>query len=468
VALSIRAIESLAPDQSSLVAATKIKRSAWTTLGEDSARGLIWGECQGSGSTPYRVSAALEDLASKCGCPSRKFPCKHALGLMLLKVNQSGSFGAGTAPDWVNDWMARRRNKTPAAPDTKEKDGPRPSLARAAAEAAVAKPVDEKAEARAAAQRERLKTEREESILQGLDELDLWIADQLQQGLASFPANAAQKCRLAAQRLVDAKAPGLANRIDSLPSELFSVPEHMRGERLIEILGGLHLLAQAYRRQDKLPEALRHDVRRLVGWTIERQALIDDGSAMRVKAIWIVIAAFSEMQPDKLRRVETWLMAPGADDAPRFAVLIDFVPVGTGQGTSSYAPGESFEAELVFYPSAFPLRALMASRGASQRVEWPAVQRALADALAAYDTIRAGFPWAPAWPVAFQSAQVCMLEDAGLWVSDGNETVPIATRDQEDALALSAARISTIVGLWNGRFFSPLLAVTDLGPWYRS
>jgi hypothetical protein len=237
VALSIRAIESLAPDQSSLVAATKIKRTAWTTLGEDSARGLIWGECQGSGATPYRVSAALEDLASKCGCPSRKFPCKHALGLMLLRTNQPSSFAAAAAPDWVNDWMARRRTKAPS-PDAREKTGPKPSLARAAAEAAVAKPVDEKAEARAAAQRERLKAEREERILQGLDELDLWIADQLQQGLASFPANAAQKCRLAAQRLVDAKAPGLANRIDTLPSEIFGVPEHMRGERLIEILAG--------------------------------------------------------------------------------------------------------------------------------------------------------------------------------------------------------------------------------------
>ncbi|MDQ3283523.1 MAG: SWIM zinc finger family protein, partial [Acidobacteriota bacterium] len=29
---------------------------------------------------------ALTDLASKCSCPSRKFPCKHAVGLLVLGV----------------------------------------------------------------------------------------------------------------------------------------------------------------------------------------------------------------------------------------------------------------------------------------------------------------------------------------------------------------------------------------------
>jgi len=44
----------------------------------------MWGESQASGSKPYQVSIVLGGPAFKCTCPSRKFPCKHGIGLMLL------------------------------------------------------------------------------------------------------------------------------------------------------------------------------------------------------------------------------------------------------------------------------------------------------------------------------------------------------------------------------------------------
>ena len=77
--ISLEKIEALAPDQASLVAARKlVKASGWSGLSSDSA-GLIWGECQGSGSSPYRVIVSEADAGYKCTCPSRKFPCKHSL-----------------------------------------------------------------------------------------------------------------------------------------------------------------------------------------------------------------------------------------------------------------------------------------------------------------------------------------------------------------------------------------------------
>ncbi len=43
----------------------------------------------------------------KCSCPSRKFPCKHALGLLLLWAGEGGGGAAGaTAPDWAGEWLA--------------------------------------------------------------------------------------------------------------------------------------------------------------------------------------------------------------------------------------------------------------------------------------------------------------------------------------------------------------------------
>jgi hypothetical protein len=44
---------------------------------------VLWGLCRGSGRSPYQVCVDLSGPAYRCSCPSRKFPCKHALGLLL-------------------------------------------------------------------------------------------------------------------------------------------------------------------------------------------------------------------------------------------------------------------------------------------------------------------------------------------------------------------------------------------------
>lgn len=67
MAFTLDRIEALAPDQASLAAARKLlKPSTWPTLAE--GEGLAWGECQGSGSTPYRVVVSEADEGYKCTC----------------------------------------------------------------------------------------------------------------------------------------------------------------------------------------------------------------------------------------------------------------------------------------------------------------------------------------------------------------------------------------------------------------
>jgi uncharacterized Zn finger protein len=81
VPLSVDQIAALAPDAKALAAG---KHSAaprlWGALGRSET--AIWGEC--TGSAVYQVRVALDDMVAKCSCPSRKFPCKHSLGLLFL------------------------------------------------------------------------------------------------------------------------------------------------------------------------------------------------------------------------------------------------------------------------------------------------------------------------------------------------------------------------------------------------
>src|SRR5262245_56147828 len=129
------AVLALAPDDASAKAARGLTSPAkWPTLGADAR--AVWGECQGSGSKPYQTQVDLAGPTFKCSCPSRKFPCKHGLALLLLRAAEPRRFPEGAAvPPWVEEWLSGRQERAerkeqraaeraaapPPAPETIEK-----------------------------------------------------------------------------------------------------------------------------------------------------------------------------------------------------------------------------------------------------------------------------------------------------------------------------------------------------------
>ena len=471
MAISLEKIEAMAPDQASLAAARKLlKPAAWPALFAD-GEGLVWGECQGSGATPYRISVCESDGGYKCTCPSRKFPCKHSLALMWMRAEGKTEFATGQAPEWVQDWMKRRRSAAGGSARTASEgtsdDVPAKSIAQAlAVEEELADP---KAEARAAAAREKNRREREESVIAGLDDLDVWIEDQAAAGLAGFASRATHTCRLISQRLVDAKASGLASRVEALPGRLFALPENLRGPAAVEELGQLHLLAEAYRRQRELPPALQADVRREIGWTQSREALLADDAAIRATGKMRVVATLSEVQPDRLRRLETWLWREDTAEGPRFSVLIDYVPVATGPARSPYAAGERLEGTVVYYPSPVPLRAQLAAvTVAAQVCAEPLVfEESLSDQLEAYDQALSSKPWLGVYPIAFRDARMRRNSES-LFVCtaiDSSVALPLTASQAAKAAPLLSLDRFDGVGLWNGYSLRLCIAQTQLGRW---
>src|SRR6202046_4980154 len=97
----------LAPDESSRRSGAGLGRPApWRDAGV--AGDVLWGLCAGSGKNPYQVVVDLSGPAYKCSCPSRKFPCKHALALLLLWAQGAALVGEGQPPPEVAAWLALR------------------------------------------------------------------------------------------------------------------------------------------------------------------------------------------------------------------------------------------------------------------------------------------------------------------------------------------------------------------------
>jgi hypothetical protein len=125
--LTEQLVEQIAPDSSSLQAGRGLRKKV-AKLGISADGTWLLGECQGSAKLPYQVSVDLLNPSAplgRCNCPSRKFPCKHAIGLMLAYVNAPEKFAqrepseellAKRGKQVQKAEKAQQRGDTPAGP----------------------------------------------------------------------------------------------------------------------------------------------------------------------------------------------------------------------------------------------------------------------------------------------------------------------------------------------------------------
>lgn len=424
-------ILALSPDDSSAKAARGLLAPAkWPTLGHDEV--AIWGECQGSGSKPYQVIIDVSGPSFKCGCPSRKFPCKHGLALYLLLAQKQSAFTANTQPVWVSEWLAARQQRSEKQAEKK-------------AVQAEAKPVDEAA----IAKREAKRLDR---MIAGARDLERWLADLVRQGIADLPAKPVTYWREAAARLVDAQATGLAMWVRQLESAVSSGEGWQ--ERTLLQMGRMQLLTDALQRLDSLPEPLRQDVRSSAGWAADKDEVMAHND--RVQDAWHVLGV-SHDENEKLWERRVWLhgTATGRD-----ALLLDFSHGGR-RFDQVFVPGTRLNATLCFFPSAAPLRALLVdapvdgSSGApgGAVVSWDRALDSVASALGRQ-------PWYQRLPVLLHHAIPVLRGRRWLARDAEGREAPLRVSDDDgwQLLALGGGHPLTVFGEWHGVLWRPLAA----------
>ncbi|NJQ07335.1 SWIM zinc finger family protein [Streptomyces lonarensis] len=432
----------LAPDAASQRAGQKLgSPGTWSETARRDA--TLWGLCKGSGKNPYRTAVDLTDAASvgfKCSCPSRKFPCKHGLGLLLVWAGDTDGTAVpdgGTAPEWAQSWLDGRRRREEKAADPE----------------ASAKPKDEAA-ARRRAER------RSSRVGDGAQELARRLTDAVESGLAGSEQSGYQAWEHTAARMVDAQAPGLAARA----GELGAIMGAGRGwpSAALAEMSLLHLLLRGLERVEELPPPLAATVRSRVGFTTETAAVVaaarEAGSLVRDR--WLV--AGSERTSDgRIWTESTWLLGRGTE---RWALVLGF----TGPGSTSGPPmvlGAEFDAEVAFHPGAAPLRVSVAERhGTAEREGTPPEGAPVGAALAAFGAAVAADPWVDAWPAILGPVVPVPVTEAGnecsgwqLADADGGAAVPLKADDAVlwRLLALSGGGPLTVFGRLGPAGFVP-------------
>lgn len=451
-------ILALAPDAASAKSGRDLAVARkWVVLqyakGTEEQPEVIWGECQGSGKVPYRTVVNAGEPAFKCTCPSRKFPCKHALGLFLLRASQAAAFSTSEPPDWVSEWLAARsarQQKTERAEQS-------------SAVIVVTAAQNELGKAAAAAKRS---AAREKKIAAGLAELELWLQDLVRQGLASVQGKPVSFWDATGARLVDAQAPGAARLVRAL-GDLPASGDRW-ADAMLKRLSLLHLLAKGYKRQDELPPDQRADVRSLIGWTVEQDEVRAQSG---VNDKWFVLGR-SFAEEERLRVERTWLWSTQSD---RAALVMSFVPIGQAHGAlnsqteTMLVAGTCVEAELAFFPGAYPLRAVVKERRSAEafmQKDFVQVELGYASvdkATEAYAGALARSPWLEIFPMLLREVTPQLMDESWIVRDAASCFLPLAEKfsGKWQLLAASGGNPVRLFGEWNGTELLPL------GVWYE-
>ncbi|MGY1899665.1 DUF5691 domain-containing protein [Nocardia gipuzkoensis] len=423
-------VTALAPDASSLSAARKLV-SRWQESGQHGA--ALWGRCQGSGATPYQTIVDLSGPAYRCSCPSRKFPCKHALSLLLRWAAGEVAVVAETA-DYAASWLGGRAARAATADRTRT---PNPATAE----------------------------QRRVRVTAGLEELDVWLGDQVRTGLAQADRSY-RAFEAVAARMVDAQAPGLASALRRLPTAVATRTDWP--EVVLREYARMHLLIAAHRQLDAVPPALRASIRTHVGYPSPAEAVRAEAP---VRDRWMVFG-LRVTEEERLYTRRAWLYGR---ETGRWALVVDHSFGSPGFPADVPALGQLADAELHFYPGAAPLRALWGERhGAAEPfTTLPAeAGRAatIAAALGAHATALGADPWLRSWPMLLARVVPTRTEQ-GWYVTESDGTaLPIRPGEQPWTLmAVSGGHPVTVVGEWSPDGLAPISVftageVTDLAP----
>jgi hypothetical protein len=395
--------------------------SRWQAAGADDR--LLWGRCIGSGAEPYETTVDHCDVTFTCTCPARAAPCKHAIGLLLL---------------WVDDRVPVAERPAWATARAPSRPAPRPAPAPGADDLSDDTPPAAPSPPPADTGRDG----RVERAGAALAELERWLTDRIRTGLGDPALGRYATWDQLAARLVDGRAGGLANRVRRVGGRVGASPEWH--EHVLAELGILHLLARAGRDLASLDDHLADGVAVALGWQV-RQA---DVLATAPDTDRWFVAGRSDALEDRIVVRRTWLWGV---DTCRWAMVLSFAAAGSALDDVMVV-GTELHADLHRYPGAVALRALVGAVHEPPVVPAEPVARlavrTIAEACDQIGATMAAEPWLERVPVTLAASPAPC--GRGWVLTDHTGSLPLDPGPALEVLvATSAGRSVVVTAEWS-------------------
>ncbi len=401
----------------------------WRNL-EGNAKAL-WGECKSSGASFYKTQVDLRGPAFKCNCPSRKFPCKHALGILFLYINNSEVFRiTEEMPERLVQWMENRKNKSSELGQYGTNE------------------MDEKSKRAARSRQKRL-----EKMAAGFEDLEIWLGDLIRQGLATTEGQAYSFWQNISSRMVDAQIGGVGRRLKSIP--LLQRSDAQWPEQMLAEFTQFYLLAKGCKNLDKLPKLLQTELLTVAGVNIQKKDLLP---LQGVVDEWVVFGILEGID-DNLNFRRTWLYGLKEQKS---VLILDF-SFGDAGYESNWSVGQIFQAELVYYPSNYPMRVIVKENlGNVEFVENIDGFQTLKEFFEGYSKAISKNPWIMDFPCLLEQIRPIIKNGKLSLVDKKKKYIPALNKGNIGwkLIALSGGHPITVFGEWSGEIFVPLSVIS--------
>ena len=335
-------IQKLAPKPNAFIAGKKLANvSKWEFFAKSDRS--IWGNVKGSGKNPYKVQIDLQELAYKCTCPSRQFPCKHSLALLLLYARENQKFKIEKEPDYVTEWLDKRKVRATKV-DKEEKE------------------LSEEDKKKRASSKAKRDGERADFVASGVNDLSLWLKDMVRLGLLTLPTKEPAYFESMAKKMVDAKAPGLAGWVRAFHNLNYRDKSAWQDEA-IAIVGKLNLLLQSFNNMESSDELMSNTIKSHLGYTFKTKDILANPTTKIQKDKWLVLGSTKE-EGDDLTIHRTWLHGLESNQS---AIILVFESKFSNMTTVPLMDGSVIEAALAFYPDTAPHRAIIQKQNGVQK-----------------------------------------------------------------------------------------------------
>lgn len=424
--------------------ARKLANKTNWTLAAHNER-AVWGLCQGSGKDPYKVCIDLHGPAFKCSCPSREFPCKHSMGLMLYWAQDFTAFGSHTPtpPDWIHDWLTDRDKRNEKKQEKQE--------AQNTPEALAAKE----------AQKQATLDTRITQMTEAIVELETWLSDIVRQGIANVATDPTYTgWNDIAASMSNSKADGIANLIRELPI-IANTPVEWT-DKFLARLGELYLLVQGYKKFDHLPPSIQHEILNISGLTLKKADLLQ--TAPETTDHWQVLGIIETDNPfvGNLRTRRVWLYGT---HTRQIALLLDSSFAGAPY-TEFFLVGSTIHATLAYYPAHLPLRAALKQQFTDTPLSYTTPQYqhpSFTTFLQHYAQQIAHSPWLRAYPMLIANTLPITQNNQYHLLDQHQHIIPLQTNPTTawKLIAISGGHPISVFGEWTGSLLIPLSIVQN-------
>jgi hypothetical protein len=306
--------------------------------------------------------------------------------------------------------------------------------------------------------KEKPRDERLEALAPAFRDLEIWLLDTIQSGLATLAGDKTTLQNTAA-RANDGKMTSIARQLRLLAASTENDPSFF--EKTLERLADFYLAAQTFHRRDVISDSLKYDLMSVAGVRIQKNFILQIGETIRDS--WVVLGQ-TQFAEENLQVRKVWLLG---QKTARFALILDYA-MENQPFLDDWLTGFVLEGELAFYPSGHPQRAVLKHLELTDKIPSKA-----AEGFSEFSKMGASFakalgqqPWLAEFPTILTDCRIVFQKNKFFLLDSADFQTDFAG-DLDfgwQLLATSGGQKMSIFGIWNGLFFEPLAHFFD-GKW---